>query len=312
MKKDDISNLLKNDEDVRKLLINPEVTRRDFMTIAGALGMSAATGASLWSNKAMADTPQKGGHMRAGLNDTNTADSLDSTQFVNTTMICISRGFRDSIVNVGPDDKLQPALAESWESSADAKTWRFKIRQGVEFSNGKSLTAEDCVNSTLVHMGADSASAAAGVFSGIDTCTAEGDTMVVTLKDANADAPFLFTDYHYSVVPTVDGKADLLSAEGTGSYFLKEYEAGVKTVLEKNPNAWEAETAGFADTIEIIGILDDAARQSALISGTVDLINRPALKTISRLKRVPAVTWHLPIPCVWMYRHLITRICVKH
>jgi peptide/nickel transport system substrate-binding protein len=287
--KDDIKMLLASDEKVRKTLNDPKITRRNFMAIAGALGMSATVGSSLWSNKALANTPQNGGHMRAGLNDTNTADSLDSTQFVNTTMICISRGFRDSLVNVGPDNNLEAALAESWESSADAKTWRFNIRQGVEFSDGKPLTTEDCVNSTLVHMGEESTSAAAGVFAGIESCTAEGNTMVVKLKDANADMPFLLTDYHYSVVPTVDGKADLHSTQGTGAYFLKEYEAGVRTILEKNPNAWEAATAGHADTIEIIGILDDAARQSALISGTVDLINRPALKTISRLEKVPGM-----------------------
>ncbi len=289
MKKDDIKQLLGSDERVRKMLDSQKVTRRDFMTYAGALGMTAAASSSLWSNKAMANTPQSGGHMRAGLNDTNTSDSLDSTQYLNTTMICISRGFRDSLVNVGPDSELQPALAESWEASSDAKTWRFNIRQGVEFTNGKTLTTEDCVNSTLVHMGEDSASAAAGVFSGIESCTADGNTMVVTLKDANADMPFLFTDYHYSIVPTVDGKADLNSTEGTGAYFLRGFEPGVKTTMEKNPNAWEAATAGHADSIEIIGILDDAARQSALISGAVDIINRPALKTISRLERVPGM-----------------------
>ncbi len=289
MKNDDIKKLLASDKNLRKNLLDPKMSRRNFMTVAGAMGLSATMGSSLWSNKAMADTPQFGGHMRAGLNDTNTADSLDSTQFVNTSMICISRGFRDSLVNVGPDDNLQPALAESWEANDAATEWRFNIRQGVEFSNGKTVTAEDCVNSTLVHMGEDSASAAAGVFSGIESCTAEGNQVVVKLKTPNADMPFLFTDYHYSVVPTVDGKADLTSKEGTGAYFLKEFEPGVKTVLEKNPNAWEAASAGYADSVEIIGILDDAARQSALISGSVDLINRPALKTISRLEKLPNI-----------------------
>ena len=289
LKENDIKTLLASDENVRKKLIDPKMSRRDFMTMAGALGMSAAMGSSLWSNKALAATPQSGGHMRAGLNDTNTSDSLDSTQYLNTTMICISRGFRDSLVNVGPDDKLQPALAESWEANDTATEWRFKVRKGVEFSNGKSLTVEDFVNSTVVHMGEDSTSAAAGVFSGIESCSADGDHMVVKLKTPNADLPFLFTDYHYSVVPTVDGKADLHSKEGTGAYFLRDFEPGVKTVLEKNPNAWEAATAGYADSIEIIGILDDAARQSALISNTVDIINRPALKTIARLERLPNI-----------------------
>jgi peptide/nickel transport system substrate-binding protein len=57
-----------------------------------------------------------------------------------------------------------PNLAESWESSADAKTWRFKISQGVVFSNGKSLTMEDVIDSVNVHRGEDSKSATKGVF----------------------------------------------------------------------------------------------------------------------------------------------------
>ena len=59
--------------------------------------------------------------------------SIQST-FNATTMICVSRAFRDSLVEVGQDNSAAPGLAESWESSADAKTWRFKLRNGVEFS----------------------------------------------------------------------------------------------------------------------------------------------------------------------------------
>ena len=290
IKKTDVVKLIESDEDVRKMLLNPKVSRRDFMSFAGALGLSTAMGGSLWTSRAYANTPQKGGHMRAGLNDANTVDSLDSTQYNATTMIVVSRAFRDSLVDVGQDNSAQPNLAESWESSPDAKEWRFNIRQGVEFSNGKTLTVEDCVNSINVHRGEDSASAAKGVFAGIADVKADGNAVVCTLTDANADFPFLFTDYHFSIVPTVDGKADLHSKYGTGCYLLKEYEPGVKTILEKNPNAWQGGEYGFADSVEILAILDDAARQSALISGSVDVINRPALKTIGRLKRVPNVS----------------------
>lgn len=290
MKDNDIKKLIENDDDVRKMLVSPKVSRRDFMAFAGALGMSMSMGGALWSSRAYANTPQRGGHMRAGLNDANTVDSLDSTQYNATTMIAISRAFRDSLVEVGQDNSAQPGLAESWESSPDAKEWRFNIRKGVEFSDGKSLTPEDVANSINVHRGEDSASAAKGVFEGIANVKIDGNAVVCTLNDANADFPFLFTDYHMTVVPTVDGKADLHASAGTGCYLLKEYEPGVKTVLERNPNAWQAGEFGFVDSVEIIAILDDAARQSALISGSVDLINRPALKTIGRLTKVPNIS----------------------
>ena len=288
--KNDIKRIIDNDADIKKLLNNGNVTRRDFLTIAGALGMTTAMGSSLWSNKAMAAGPVRGGHLIAGLNDANTSDSLDSTQYNATTMIVVSRSFRDSIVDVGQDGKATPNLAESWEASPDAKVWRFKIRKGVEFSNGKSLTVEDVITSINAHRGEDSKSAAKGVFAGISDVQADGsDTVVVSLTDANADLPYLFTDYHFTITPAKDGKADLHSPHGTGCYLLKEYEPGVKTVLEKNPNAWQADQYGFFDSAEIIAILDDTARQSALISGSVEVINRPALKTINRLKRVKGI-----------------------
>ena len=240
--------------------------------------------------------------MVSGLNDANTVDSLDSGLFNATYMICVSRAFRDSLVNVGQDNSMEPALAESWEASADAKVWRFNIRQGVEFHNGKSLTTDDVVASINMHRGDDTPSAAKGVFSGISDVRVDGNTVVVELADGNADCPALFTDYHFGVVPAKDGKADVLSSHGTGPYLLKEYDPGVKTTLERNPNAWHGNDVAHADSHEVIAILDDTARQSALISGSVDLINRPALKGIGRLKKVKGVNI-LAIPSNLAFTH---------
>ncbi len=273
-----------------RMLTDRHITRRQFMVGASALGLTATMASGIWT-QAQAMTPKKGGHLKAGLNDANTVDSLDSATYNATTMIVVSRSFRDSLVDVGQDNKATPALAESWEPSDDATSWRFKLRKGVEFSNGKSLTVEDVVDSVNVHRGEKSKSGAKGVFSGITDVKADGkDVVVVTLKDANADFPFLFTDYHFTVTPSLgEGKSDVLSKHGTGAYLLKEFEPGIKTTIERNPNSWHGDQVGFFDSAEIIAILDDNARQTALITGSVDVINRPALKTISRLKKVPHV-----------------------
>ena len=300
--KSNLEQIIHQDLAIKRALTDPRISRREFLSFAGALGLSTALGSSLWSGRALAAGPKRGGHMVSGLNDANTVDSLDSGLFNATYMICVSRAFRDSLVNVGQDNSMEPALAESWEASADAKVWRFNIRQGVEFHNGKSLTTDDVVASINMHRGDDTPSAAKGVFSGISDVRVDGNTVVVELADGNADCPALFTDYHFGVVPAKDGKADVLSPHGTGPYLLKEYDPGVKTTLDRNPNAWHGDNVAHADSHEVIAILDDTARQSALISGSVDLINRPALKGIDRLKQVKGVNI-LAIPSNLAFTH---------
>ncbi len=271
---------------IENILADPSANRRDFMVGATALGLTAASASAMWSSRAYASTPKKGGHMKVGLNDANTIDSLDSATYNATFMIAVSRAFRDSLVEVGQDNSASPGLAESWEASDDATEWRFKLRKGVEFSNGKSLTTEDVINSINTHRGEDSKSGAKGVFEAIEDVKADGkDTVVVKLADGNADFPFLLTDYHLTIVPTVDGKADVLSTSGTGTYLLEDFEPGIRASFKKNPNAWQGDDFGYADTVELVAILDDTARVNALVTGEVDVINRPALKTINRLKR---------------------------
>ena len=273
-----------------RILGDRRASRRDFMVGATALGLSLSAATSLWSGRAAAATPQRGGHMVCGLNDANTIDSLDPATFNATTMICLSRAVRDSLTEVGQDNSAQPGLAESWEASDDAKVWRFKLRSGVEFSDGKSLTTDDVIDSINVHRGDDSKSGAKGVFAGISDVKADGnDVVVVELSEANADFPFLMTDYHMNIVPSKDGKAQVLSPIGTGLYTLKSFEPGVRAEIERAPNAWQQDKFGFIDSAEVIAILDDAARQSALVSGNVDVINRPNLKTIKLLKRSPGI-----------------------
>jgi len=53
--------------------------------------------------------------------------------------------FSEPLVRLDKNFKLLPASAESWESSADGMTWTFKIRQGMNWSDGNPVTANDWV-----------------------------------------------------------------------------------------------------------------------------------------------------------------------
>src|SRR5690606_7798325 len=101
----------------------------------------------------------------------------------------------NNLMEIGPDNKLTPELAESVEASKDAKTWTFKLRPGVTFSNGKTLDADDVIASFNHHRGPQSKSAAKAIVDAITDIKADGkDRVVFTLANGSADFPTLVTD----------------------------------------------------------------------------------------------------------------------
>ncbi|NML32311.1 ABC transporter substrate-binding protein [Paraburkholderia antibiotica] len=261
------------------------ISRRDFLAAAAKIGVGMAAASMMWDARADTSSPKKGGHMIAALQGGSTNDSMDQQTWIGSVMIAVGRATRDSLVEHGPDNKLMPALAESWEPNANAAEWRFKLRRGVEFSNGKSLKTEDVIASINLHRGAQSKSAAKGVFEAIQSVTADGDAVVIKLSGPNADFPFLLTDYHMNVVPAPGGKPDLSGGTGTGLYKVVQFEPGVKVTVERHKNAWQADRYGFVDSAEVLSVADPTARQNALIAGAVHVINRPDLRTAKLLER---------------------------
>ena len=109
-----------------------------------------------------ASTPKTGGTLRTALGHGSTTDSFDPATFENgfANALCFASG--NHLTEINNEGQLQPELAESYESD-DAITWRFNIRKGVEFHNGKTLTPEDVVASINHHRGEESTSGAKGL-----------------------------------------------------------------------------------------------------------------------------------------------------
>jgi peptide/nickel transport system substrate-binding protein len=279
--------------DIQQSFETGQVSRRSFMTGALAMGISL-TAASAILNQVEAATPKKGGRLRVGLTGGATTDVLDPGQILDLYMIHLQFGqLRNSLTEVGPDGQLAPELAESWDASADAAIWNFKLRQGVEFHNGKSFTSEDVVASLNHHLGEDSKSAAKGILAGIESVKADGKYgVVVKLSGGDADFPFLMTDYHLNMCPAnKDGTIDWQSGIGTGGYVLKQNDPGVRSFTTRNPNYWKSDRAHF-DEVEITQIGDTTARSQALQTGAIDVMNNVATNTVHLLKRVPGLNIH--------------------
>ncbi|MFW8636957.1 ABC transporter substrate-binding protein [Cribrihabitans pelagius] len=265
-----------------------KLSRRAFLGKAAALGFTAVSANLLMSNAVQAAGPQKGGTIKAAIQGGSTTDSLDPASTTNTAMTMVSKLWGEPLMALAPDGGLQPKVAESVEASADAKTWTFKIRDGVTFSNGKTVTAEDVLATIERHSGEDTKSGALGLLRDIAAMRAEGNDFIIELKTANADLPYLMTDYHLLIQPN-GGKDDPAAAIGTGPYVLKDVDMGVRFVAEKNPDYWDPEL-GHADTIEVLIINDDTARVAALQSGQVDMIDRVPPRTAKLVDRAPGIT----------------------
>lgn len=173
-------------------------SRRDFLGRAAALGVSAAAANTLLSSSVMAAGPQKGGTMRVGISGGSASDSLDPALSTNPTTSQIIRMWGEPLVELAPGG-LEPRVAESFSASADARVWTFKIRSGVTFSNGKTVTAEDVLATMERHSGEDTKSGALGIMRGIKSMRAEGMDFIVELELPNADLPYLLTDYHLMI-----------------------------------------------------------------------------------------------------------------
>ena len=237
------------------------------------------------ASKAQAATPKKGGRLRVGIGHGSTSDTLDPATFTDSYMQFVGYGLRNHLTEVSNTDELIPELAESWETSDDAVQWTFKLRKGVEFHNGKTLDAGDVVATINHHLGEESKSAAKAILQSIEEVKADGkDTVVFTMKEGNADFPYIVSDYHVAIMPAKDGKLEPQSGVGTGGYVLESYEPGVRTVLKRNPNYWKEGRAHF-DEAEVLVIPDVVARTNGLTTGEIDVMDRVDLKTVHLLAR---------------------------
>ena len=270
------------------LLSKGRISRREFMGRAAALGVTAAVASSLASKAARAE-PKKGGTYRVGKGHGQTTDSLDPVSWENGFMLQMNHAIQDYLTEIDNTGQLAPRLADSWEASDDAASWTFKLKQGVEFHNGKTIEAGDVVASINTHRGEDSKSPAKPIVDPIvDIKADDKSTVTFVLDGGNADFPFLLSAYHLAIRPAAGEKIDVTSKVGAGAYMLDEFEPGVRARGSKNPN-FHRDDIGHFDGFTIVSIVDPAARQNALVTGEVDAIDRVDLKTAHLLKRKPGV-----------------------
>lgn len=174
-------------------------------------------------------------------------------------------------------EEFEPSLAESWESSADAKTWTYRLRQGVQFHKGYGeMTSEDVLFSFGRQLDPEIVTNGKVQFSNIESVEApDAYTVVFTLKRPDP----LFNGSAISVLPAsilskkaFEEKGDGFNTDpvGTGYYQVESVNETDGVTLTAFPEYFGEQPA--SPRLRISFIADTTARTLAFASGQVDMI----------------------------------------
>jgi peptide/nickel transport system substrate-binding protein len=194
--------------------------------------------------------------------------------------------------------EVVPDLAEAMPTvSDDGKTYTFKLRSGIKFSNGQDLTVADVVASfqRIFKVLSPTSGSFYGGIVGAEKClaeaascvlegvTADAATNIVTITLVAPDPEFLFklAVPHAVILPadTVMSDAGNAPIPGTGTYMFESYDPNASLIMVRNPNfvEWskDAQPKGFPDRIEYTFGGTEEAAVNAILNGQADWMYEP-------------------------------------
>lgn len=227
-------------------------------------------------------TPVEGGKLTIGI--AQDLDSLDPhvAQAAGTDEVLFN--IFEGLVKVDEFGDLNPAVAASYEISADAKTYTFVLRDNVKFHNGDTVEAEDVVYSLKRCAGFEDCydanvllEPALSVIS--DVQIKDKKTVVLTLSEPSTELIWYLT---CAIVPA-DYKDQASAPIGTGPYRFVSYEPLSRFVVEKFNDYYG--TPGHLDTVtfKIFPNLDSAFLE--LMAGSVDLMSQLTIDRADQLTK---------------------------
>lgn len=224
--------------------------------------------------------------------------SMDPQYHALTPNIQLSQTLFDPLVCANADLVSKPCLAESW--TANGKTWTFKLRPGVKFSDGSPLTAADVVfTMDRVAKVPNSPSSFKVYLQKVEKIEAI-DPLTVRMTTSE---PYPLLPTNMVGLPIMSAKATAGPAPegktttelnggsglvGTGPYKFVSWKRGSEIVFERNPHYWGATPAW--DKVIFRPISNPAARVAALLAGDVDLVEDPPTDDLERLQKDPKLT----------------------
>jgi peptide/nickel transport system substrate-binding protein len=200
----------------------------------------------------------------------------------------------------------EPALAKSWKISPDGLQYTLTLRQGLRFSDGHPLDADDVLFTFRVYLD-ESVHATQRdqlIVGGKPITVSKVDAQTLVFQFAKPDGVeerffdgFAILPRHLLEKPYQEGKLGQIWTTATppsgwaglGPFRLKEYVAGQKLVLERNPYYWKTDTKGnrlpYLDELVFLFVPSADAQVLRFQSGETDIISRLSAENFSVLGR---------------------------
>lgn len=198
---------------------------------------------------------------------TSFADTLETTEQYFSWVV--SRyGVGETLVKFDEHGEKAPLLAESWKNTEGGKVWRFKIREGVKFSDGTEMTPER-VKSSLERT--FRLSNRASTFFAPKSIEVDGQYLVITTDTPVTVLPECLADPLFIIVNT-DADTSTFAMKGpvcTGPYVVESFNPTEVCVVIKNKYYWNGEVP--LDKVTFRCINDQATRSMALQSGEIQI-----------------------------------------
>jgi peptide/nickel transport system substrate-binding protein len=257
--------------------------------LASVPGFLAACGGSSGepAGTTAAGPPRRGGTLKVGMLGAGSSETLNPN-LVNTD-VDVARSFQvyQGFAAASAKAALETTLAEEITPNKDATAWTIRLRKGIEFHNGKTLTADDAIYTLQYNLEPKNAALGAGLLAYVD-----GDaikkiddvTLEVGLKQPHGFFDHILSDHHIKIFPEGTTKFD--KPIGTGPFKFVDWVQGQRATYTRNENYWESGKPHL-DGVEILSIVDDQARINALQSGQVDLAHAVPLTGIPTLEGDP-------------------------
>ena len=247
-----------------------EVSRRNFVKGTGALaaGLGLAGFSSVGAYAAPM-APKKGGTLKVGIVG-GTDDIIDAQYlFKLADVLRLNIGW-EGLLNF--DDKFKPSTEHGLAESVEVKSltkYVIKMKKGVEFHNGKTMTMDDVIYSwqRLVDPALPGTKALAQYLSPRGVKKIGANTLEMSLLQPNADWLTSMSQYANTIVPV--GYTRTGPQVGTGPFKLKSFTPGVESTHVRHRNYWDSGKPHL-DGVRVINFSSTDALVNALVAGQVD------------------------------------------